>query len=242
MLTLWNARPDRGAPVARQRGAGKMRWRDLDTAPDSHKCEQVRSTASRGGSCARSSPSSPYSPSSAEPSWRLHPPAPPTAAPDRGDQLEVYVVELPASQVEKLEEVGIDAHHATTEQAGKGLVDVEAVITEIQAQKLRSAGMSVTLKRIDGERASAGGGRAECRRPRRLPVLQRARRDRRRAPRRGGRPPPDRQAREDREDRSRGRPSWRSRSPRRPGPSGTANARRSCTPGRSTRASGSLPR
>ena len=84
------------------------------------------------------------------------PPASTTAAapPDRGDRLEVYVVELPAGQVEKLEEVGIDAQHATTEQAGKGLVDVEAVITEIQAQKLRSAGMSVTLKRIDGEKAS----------------------------------------------------------------------------------------
>ena len=83
------------------------------------------------------------------------PPASTTvAAPDRGDQLEVYVVELPASQVEKLEEVGIDAHHATTEPAGKGLVDVEAVITDLQAQKLRSAGMSVKLKRIDGKKAS----------------------------------------------------------------------------------------
>ena len=83
------------------------------------------------------------------------PPASTThGCPGPGRPLEVYVVELPAGQVEKLEEVGIDAQHATTERAGKGLVDVEAVITEIQAQKLRSAGMSVTLKRIDGERAS----------------------------------------------------------------------------------------
>ena len=56
--------------------------------------------------------------------------------------------------MEKLEEAGIDAAHATTERAGKGLVNVEAVITEIQAQKLRSAGMSVKVKRIDGKRAS----------------------------------------------------------------------------------------
>ena len=83
------------------------------------------------------------------------PPASTTiAAPDRGDQLEVYVVELRASQVEKLEEVGIDAHHAITERAGKGRVAVEAVITDLQAQKLRSAGMAVTLKRIDGKKAS----------------------------------------------------------------------------------------
>ncbi len=83
------------------------------------------------------------------------PPASTTmAAPDRGDRLEVYVVELPASQLEKLEEVGIDAHHAIAETAGRGLVDLDAVITELQAQKLRSEGMSVTLKRINGEKAS----------------------------------------------------------------------------------------
>lgn len=73
---------------------------------------------------------------------------------DRGGGLEVYVVEAAPGELEALEEVGVDTHHVTHEDAGQGRVRLDAVITEAQAAQLRKDGLEVTVKRVNGRKAS----------------------------------------------------------------------------------------
>jgi hypothetical protein len=86
-------------------------------------------------------------------------PSVPTSAstqsdPESGGGLEVYVVEVPADQLGALDAVGIDTDHVTQQSAGKGRVRLDAVVTEFQAEKLRAQGISLSIKRIDGKKAS----------------------------------------------------------------------------------------
>lgn len=73
---------------------------------------------------------------------------------DRGGGLEVYVVEASPGELEALEGVGVDTHHVTHEDAGRGNVRLDAVITESQAAQLRKDGLKVTVKRVNGRKAS----------------------------------------------------------------------------------------
>lgn len=73
---------------------------------------------------------------------------------DRGGGLEVYVVEASPGELEALEEVGVDTHHVAHQDAGQGKVRLDAVITEAQAAQLRKDGLDVTVKRINGRKAS----------------------------------------------------------------------------------------
>ncbi len=71
-----------------------------------------------------------------------------------GDGLEVYVVETPTASLDALEEVGVDTQHVVHEKAGGGKVRLDAVITAQQAEKLRAEGVKVTVKRVNGKKAS----------------------------------------------------------------------------------------
>ena len=71
-----------------------------------------------------------------------------------GGDLEVYVVESSPAELEKLTEVGVDAEHATQSKAAGGEIRLEAVITEDQAETLRSEGLTVRVKKVNGRNAS----------------------------------------------------------------------------------------
>jgi hypothetical protein len=78
-----------------------------------------------------------------------------TSAPTGSDRsLEVYVVEARTDQLSALAESGIDTDEVVREAAGKGRVRLDVVATELQAAKLRDQGISVTLKQINGKKAS----------------------------------------------------------------------------------------
>lgn len=84
---------------------------------------------------------------------------PGSSSPGRDDRgggggLEVYVVEAAPGQLDALEDVGVDTHHVTHEDAGQGKVRLDAVITGAQAAELRKDGLKVTVKRINGRKAS----------------------------------------------------------------------------------------
>lgn len=81
------------------------------------------------------------------------PPAAPnaTAAPPDNKNLDVYVVEAAPEQLSSLGDAGIDVSHIAQHSAGAGKVVFDAVTTSSQAAKLRDAGMSVKLKKIDGK-------------------------------------------------------------------------------------------
>ncbi len=76
------------------------------------------------------------------------------ASTDRHTDLEVYVVEAPPADLEKLEEVGLDTEHASQSGGAEGKVRLDAVITEDQAEALRAEGLSVRVKKINGRTAS----------------------------------------------------------------------------------------
>lgn len=76
-----------------------------------------------------------------------------------GGDLEVYVVEAPPAELDKLAEVGLDTDHATQSEGSQGKVRIDAVITEGQAATLRSEGLTVKVKKIDGRTASAAARR-----------------------------------------------------------------------------------
>ena len=78
----------------------------------------------------------------------------PAAAPRQTDGLEVYIVEGPTSELGELAELGIDTHHVTQESAGAGEVRLELVVTGRQAAKVRDAGFTARVKKIDGKKAS----------------------------------------------------------------------------------------
>ena len=71
-----------------------------------------------------------------------------------GSSLEVYVVEARTDQVGALGEAGIDTQEIRQEPTGKGRFRFDAVVTERQADQLRAQGISATLKRINGKKAS----------------------------------------------------------------------------------------
>jgi hypothetical protein len=68
--------------------------------------------------------------------------------------LEVYVVEGPARALDELQEIGVDAHHVSHRDAGRGRVRLDAVITAHQAAELRKAGFDADVKLINGRKAS----------------------------------------------------------------------------------------
>ena len=78
----------------------------------------------------------------------------PAAAPRQTDGLEVYVVEGPSSELGELSELGLDTQHVTQESAGAGKVRLELVVTGRQAAKVRDAGFTARVKKIDGKKAS----------------------------------------------------------------------------------------
>jgi hypothetical protein len=82
--------------------------------------------------------------------------APPTPGKDR---LDVYVADMTGSQVSDLIALGVDRQDlelsvTPDEQGGKAQVRVEAILSGAQADRLRSRGIDVRLKRVDGQTAA----------------------------------------------------------------------------------------
>ena len=78
-----------------------------------------------------------------------------TAAPGPGgDGLEVYVGELDPQQMQKLTDLGVDREGLTTGRTADGKAKVEVVITDRQADKLRSDGVDLKVKKVKGRDAS----------------------------------------------------------------------------------------
>jgi Zinc carboxypeptidase/Immune inhibitor A peptidase M6 len=86
-----------------------------------------------------------------------------------GDKLNVYTGTVPAGEVDQIAELGVDRHEleVTPARSGKArLVEVEAILSGAQAASLRSDGVDLALKRIDGQsvaqratlQAAAGDG------------------------------------------------------------------------------------
>ena len=71
-----------------------------------------------------------------------------------GDGLEVYVGELNPQQLQKLADIGVDRTELTTSKpAANGKRQVEVVITDRQADKLRSDGVDLKVKKVKGRDA-----------------------------------------------------------------------------------------
>lgn len=79
-----------------------------------------------------------------------------TAVPAQGGDgnLEVYVGDLAPDQLQKLAEIGLDREDVTTGKAKNGKVSVEVIITDLQADKLRSGGVALKVKKVKGRDAS----------------------------------------------------------------------------------------
>lgn len=79
-----------------------------------------------------------------------------TAVPAQGGDgnLEVYVGDLAPDQLQKLAEIGLDREDVTTGKAKNGKVSVEVIITDLQADKLRSGGVALAVKKVKGRDAS----------------------------------------------------------------------------------------
>lgn len=84
-----------------------------------------------------------------------------TAVPGQGDKggLEVYAGELVPDQLQKLAALGLDHEDVATGKAENGKVRVEAVITDLQAEKLRSDGVELAVKKVKGNKASEEAAR-----------------------------------------------------------------------------------
>lgn len=78
------------------------------------------------------------------------------AAPPGDDSrgLEVYVGQVDAAALEKLKLVGLDHEDIDTGPARDGKFAVEVVMNDLQADKLAQQGVELSVKRIDGEKAS----------------------------------------------------------------------------------------
>jgi len=68
--------------------------------------------------------------------------------------LEVYVGEVDAGGVETMRQLGLDAQDFVVDDDAAGTVEVEAVLSQSQAAKLRNAGVELDVKEIDGVAAS----------------------------------------------------------------------------------------
>ncbi|TDD17608.1 zinc carboxypeptidase [Kribbella turkmenica] len=80
-----------------------------------------------------------------------------TAAPAQGggDGLEVYVGELDPQQLQKLADLGVDRQELSVgPKAADGKARVEVVITDRQATKLRTDGVDLTVKKVNGRDAA----------------------------------------------------------------------------------------
>jgi Zinc carboxypeptidase/Immune inhibitor A peptidase M6 len=79
--------------------------------------------------------------------------AAPTSPPG-GVDLEVYEGEVDAAGIETMRELGLDADNFIVDDAAGGNVEVEAVLSDGQAAKLRSKGVDLEVKEINGVAAS----------------------------------------------------------------------------------------
>ena len=81
---------------------------------------------------------------------------PATAVPTQGGDgnLEVYVGDLAPDQLQKLAEIGLDREDVSTGEVENGKVGVEAIITDLQADKLRTDGVDLKVKKVKGRDAS----------------------------------------------------------------------------------------
>ncbi len=80
-----------------------------------------------------------------------------TAAPVAGnadDRLEVFVGQLKAKDLNTFAEVGLDHEDVATAKTGVDTVKVEAVMTAVQARKLRAAGIDLNVKTVGGKTAA----------------------------------------------------------------------------------------
>jgi hypothetical protein len=84
-----------------------------------------------------------------------------TAALGQGGKggLEVYVGELNPDQLQKLTALGLDSEEIATGKAANSKVRVEAVITDLQAEKLRTDGVDLAVKKVNGRDASEEAAR-----------------------------------------------------------------------------------
>ena len=77
-----------------------------------------------------------------------------TAAAAPAPQLDVYVGEVPRSELNKIVELGIDRHDidvTAARGANKSAVRVETILSGAQAQELAADGITMTPKEIDGQ-------------------------------------------------------------------------------------------
>ena len=83
--------------------------------------------------------------------------APAGAAPQSspgGVDLEVYEGEVDAAGIETMRELGLDADNFIVDDTAGGNVEVEAVLSDRQAAKLRAKGVDLEVKEINGVAAS----------------------------------------------------------------------------------------
>src|SRR5687768_1868631 len=77
----------------------------------------------------------------------LPPAAGAPAGPQGRSDLEVYVGEADAADVEKMRKLGLDAESFVVDEGSAGRVKVEVAVTEGQAAKLRAEGVDLAVKR-----------------------------------------------------------------------------------------------
>lgn len=75
------------------------------------------------------------------------------------DRLDVYVAEVSGSQLSELIELGVDRHDLLLspvpgQRGAKAQVRVEAILSGAQARRLRSQGIEVRTKKVDGQTVS----------------------------------------------------------------------------------------
>src|SRR5919197_4677867 len=87
--------------------------------------------------------------------WLLTGPAAFSSETPGSSGIELYVGELTPQQVAKLPAaVGIDLHDTAMGETKDGKTKVELAMTPSQAAKLRHVGIDLSVKKIDGKRAS----------------------------------------------------------------------------------------
>lgn len=80
--------------------------------------------------------------------------ADPTGSSQDGPQLQVYVGSLSAGEFDELRRLGVDEADVTVTDKAGGRIQVEVVMNGLQAAKLRTKGVDLEVKRIDGQSAT----------------------------------------------------------------------------------------